>query len=394
MSKELIDKIKSEFKRKFSSNPLLVSSPGRINLIGEHTDYNMGLVLPATINKYIIVALAESKKKNSEIYSLDFDETLKIDFNKLNKQEVGSWKNYLIGVVSGILNSGLQIENFNLIFGGNIPIGAGLSSSAALENGIVLGLNKLFNLGLSKNEIMNISIAAEHDFAGVDCGVMDQFANLNGKTGNAILLDCYDLSFQHIPLRLNEHQLLLINTNVKHQLSNSAYNKRKLECNTGLKILQNKYPQLKSLSNANIQQLNSVKEKLSLEVFKRCRFVIEENERVKSAKTALENHDWQSFGNLLFASHDGLSNLYEVSCVELDFLVEKAKENDSILGSRMIGGGFGGCTLNLIKKDATEKFVSMVDLEYQEKFGVSINPYSVTITNGTQIIPTEKEPFS
>ena len=386
MSKGLIEKIKNKFEQNFSLNPLLIKSPGRINLIGEHTDYNMGLVFPATIDKSIIIAIAESKKKISQIYSVYFDEYLEIDFNNLKKQETGSWKNYVIGVVSGILNSTDKIENFNLVFGGDIPIGAGLSSSAALENGIVYGLNELFNLGLSKNEIMDISIAAEHDFAGVECGVMDQFANLNGKEENAILLDCSDLSFQHIPIRSDNYQFLLINTNVKHQLANSAYNERKLECRTGSLAIQNKYPQLETLSQANLKQLNSVKDNLSTEVFKRCLYVIEENGRVKASKTAIEERDWQSFGDLLFASHKGLSKLFEVSCTELDFLVDLAKEDKSVLGSRMMGGGFGGCTINLIRKDAIEKIISQTNKEYQLKFGISISTYAVNITEGTRII--------
>lgn len=386
MNRELINKIKIEFEFRFTDSPLLVCSPARINLIGEHTDYNLGLVFPATIDKNIIVACAKSKKNISKIYSLDFNESLEIDFNNLKKQEAGSWKNYVIGVVSGILNRTKKIENFNLVFGGNIPIGAGLSSSAALENGIVYGLNELFNLGLSKNEMMEISIAAEHDFAGVDCGIMDQFVNLHGKKENAILLDCSDLSFQHIPLQLNDYKFTLINTNVKHQLSKSAYNQRKLECKTGLHILQNKYPQLNSLSEAKLEQLNSVKKKMSSEVFKRCWYVIEENNRVKASKTAIENNDWQSFGDLLFASHKGLTDLYEVSCPELDFLVNLAKNDSSVAGSRMMGGGFGGCTINLIRKDAIEGFISKTEKEYQNKFGISISTFAVNITDGIHLI--------
>ena len=386
MNKELINKIKTEFEYKFTQHPLLVRSPGRINLIGEHTDYNMGLVFPATIDKCIIIALAKSNKNISKIYSIDFNESLEIDFNNIGKQEVGSWKNYIIGVISGILNKSAKIENFNLVFGGNIPIGAGLSSSAALENGVVYGLNKLFNLGLNKSEIMNISIAAEHNFAGVNCGVMDQFSNLHGKSENAIFLDCYDLSFQYVSLQLDNYQFLLINTNVKHQLNNSPYNQRKLDCETGLQILQNKFPQLNSLSNTDLGQLNSVKEKLSTKVYNRCLYVIEENERVKSSKIALENNDLQSFGDLLFASHKGLSSLYEVSCPELDFLVDLAKKDTSVIGSRMMGGGFGGCTINLIKKDKIDNFINKAESEYQHKFGLSISTYPVNISDGTQII--------
>jgi len=386
MNKELINKIKTGFENRFAQNPLLVSSPARINLIGEHTDYNMGLVFPATIDTYIITALAKSNESVSNVYSIDFDEDLEIDFNKLEKQEAGSWKNYVIGVVSGLLDISSNLENFNLVFGGDIPIGAGLSSSAALENGIVYGLNELFGLGLSKNEMMDISIAAEHDFAGVNCGVMDQFSNLHGKSGHAILLDCSNLSFQHIPVKLDDYQLLLINTNVKHQLSGSPYNQRKLSCKTGLKVLQNEFPELNSLSEAGLGQLNLVKEKMSAEVYNRCLYVIEENRRVKSSKIALENKDWQSFGNLLFASHEGLSKLYEVSCPELDFLVDLAKQDTSVIGSRMMGGGFGGCTINIIEKGKVDDFIRKAGKAYKAKFGISISTYPVNISDGTRLV--------
>ncbi len=386
MNKELLNKIKAEFENRFPQNPLLVSSPGRINLIGEHTDYNMGLVFPATIDKYIITALAKSNESISIVYSIDLDESLKIDFNNLEKQEAGSWKNYVIGVISGLMDKDANIENFNLVFGGDIPIGAGLSSSAALENGIVYGLNELFGLGLSKNEMMDISILAEHDFAGVNCGVMDQFSNLHGKSGHAILLDCSDLSFQHIPVQLDDYQLLLINTNVKHQLSDSPYNQRKLSCKTGLQVLQNEFPELGSLSNAGLGQLYSVKEKLSPEVYNRCLYVIEENGRVKFSKSALEKKDWLSFGDLLFASHEGLSKLYEVSCPELDFLVDLAKEEKSVIGSRMMGGGFGGCTINLIEKGKVDDFIRKAGKAYQHKFGKSISAYPVNISDGTRLV--------
>ena len=386
MEKELIIKVKAKFEQNFAQNPLLVQSPGRINLIGEHTDYNMGLVFPATIDKYIITALAKSEHYVSKIYSLDFNESLEIDFSNLEKLKGGTWKNYVIGIVFGLIEKGAKLKNFNIVFGGNIPIGAGLSSSAALENGIIYGLNKLFNLGLSKTEIMNIAIAAEHNFAGVNCGVMDQFSNLHGKSQNAILLDCSDLSFQHIPIQIDDYQFLLINTNVKHQLSNTAYNQRRLSCEAGFQVLQNQFTELRFLSEANLSQLNDVKEQLSQEIYNRCKYVIEENERVKSAKIAIENNDWQQFGNLLYETHEGLSKLYEVSCSELDFLVDLAKNDSSVIGSRMMGGGFGGCTLNLIEKDKLDDFISKAKLEYKQKYGFAISIYPVNITDGTKII--------
>ncbi len=387
MSEELIKNISDVFEEKFSRKPLIVLSPGRINLIGEHTDYNNGLVFPAAIDKYIVVALSKSDNDFSTVYSVDFEEYLKIDFNNLNKLHKGGWKNYVIGVVAGILETGKPLGNFDLIFGGDIPIGAGMSSSAALENGIVFGLNELFGLNLTPPEIMNISIDAEHNFAGTECGVMDQFSNLHGKEGNAILLDCSDLSYDYIPIIPEDYQFLLINTNVKRQLSNSPYNQRKKACKTGLETIRKQFPKVESLGKATATQLNSVKNKLSSEVYNRCMYVIEENERVKLSKEALQNNDWHRFGELLFASHRGLSELYEVSLPELDFLVGLAKEDPAVLGARMMGGGFGGCTINLIEKNSVNRFIEKVQEEYQLKFGLRPDFYEINITDGIKIYP-------
>ena len=278
----------------------------------------------------------------------------------MKKQEPGSWKNYVCGVVDELHKKGLKPGNFNLLFSGDIPLGAGLSSSAALENCVVFGLNNLFDLGLSKEEMILISMQAEHNFAGVKCGIMDQFASMNGEVGHAMFLDCRDLSYSQIPIHAEDYQLILINTNVKHQLADSDYNKRKEECQEGLTIIQNDFPQINSLCNAKLNQLEEVKQDMPKTIYKRCLYVIEENERVIASRLAIETIDWKKFGELLFASHDGLQNLYEVSCAELDFLVEKAKEHPDVIGSRMMGGGFGGCTLNLVKKENTTEFIDQV----------------------------------
>jgi len=386
MNTQLAEHIQSLFAKRFNQFPLLIASPGRINLIGEHTDYNDGFVFPASIDKYIIAAFSKSDDNLSHIYSIDFDEGVTIDLNNFEKQETGSWKNYVFGVIDELQKRGIKPGNFNLVFGGNIPLGAGLSSSAALENSIVFGLNELFSLGLSKEEKVLISLHAEHHFAGVKCGIMDQFSIMNGKAGNALFLDCRDLSCEAIPIQLEDYQFILINTNVKHQLAGSAYNKRKEECHEGLHILQSKYPQLQSLRDTNLEQLNALKEEMPPIIFKRCLYVIEENERVKAAKTAIQNKQWKNFGQLLFASHHGLQHLYEVSCPELDFLVEQAKNHGAVLGSRMMGGGFGGCTLNLIQNDGVEDFISKITKDYFREFNQSVSFYPVHIANGTHVI--------
>jgi len=388
MSKQLFENIKSAFEKRYKEQPILVASPGRINLIGEHTDYNKGFVLPASIDKYIVSALSRSDKEFSRVYSLDMDEEVDIDLQNLTKQEAGSWKNYVLGVINELHKKDKKPANFNLVFGGNIPIGAGLSSSAALENSVVFGLNKLFELGLSKEEMVLISMKAEHNFAGVKCGIMDQFSSMNGKAGHAFFLDCKDLSYEQIPIQLDDYQLVLINTNVKHKLADSAYNKRKGECIEGLAILQNKFPQLHSLRDADIEQLNVLKEEMPSFIYNRCLYVIEENERVKAAKTAIENKQWQIFGQLLFASHHGLQYLYEVSCEELDFLVEQAKDDEAVIGSRMMGGGFGGCTLNLIRNNGVREFTNGIAKEYYQQFNQSVAIYPVHISEGTRIVLT------
>ncbi len=386
MSKQLFEYIKSAFEKRYKEQPILIASPGRINLIGEHTDYNKGFVFPASIDKHIVCALSKSDKEFSQAYSIDMDEEMDIDLQNITKQEAGTWKNYVLGVINELHKRGKKPANFNLVFGGNIPIGAGLSSSAALENSIVFGLNKLFGLGLTKEEMVLISMKAEHNFAGVKCGIMDQFSSMNGKAGHALFLDCKDLSYEQVPIQLDDYQLVLINTNIKHKLADSAYNKRKEECNEGLAILQNKFPQLHSLRDADIEQLNSLKEEIPSVIYQRCLYVIEENKRVKAAKTAIENKQWQVFGQLLFASHHGLQYLYEVSCSELDFLVERAKKHKAVIGSRMMGGGFGGCTLNLIRKNGVGEFTNAIAKEYYQQFNQSVAIYPVHISDGTRIV--------
>lgn len=384
MKGKLANTVKNSFKEKFIGSPIMIASPGRINLIGEHLDYNNGFVFPAAIDKYIISALAKNNQDITRIYSIDMDEMFEIDLDKIEKQEVGSWKNYVAGILDGLQKLNIEIANFDLTFGGNIPIGAGLSSSAALENNIVFGLNKLFKLGLSKADMIQISLRAEHEFAGVKCGIMDQFSSMMGKQNMALYLNCDDLSFEYIPINLNDYELFLINSNVKHHLVDSAYNQRKEECDKGLKILQQKFPEIKALSNAGFDQLKSVKDILPVNIYNRCLYVIEENKRVLAAKASIKNNNWIGFGKLLYDSHLGLQHLYEVSCPELDFLVEFTKNDKTVIGSRMMGGGFGGCTLNLIQKGSITPFRERITVAYQERFNKTLDSYRINITDGTR----------
>mgnify|MGYP005990627451 CR=1 FL=1 len=373
--------IAQKFVDTFNKKPLLVFSPGRINLIGEHTDYNNGFVFPAAIDKGIYCAIEKSAKNYSTIIALDVKDEFTIDLNSVSKYSFGSWKNYVLGIINEIQNKGKSISNFNLVFSGDIPSGAGLSSSAALENSVVFGLNELFQLQLSKKEMINISQKAEHNFVGVNCGIMDQFASMFGEENSALLLDCKRLSYDKVELNLKGIEILLINTNVKHSLAESAYNDRRKTCERVASLLQKK-----ALREVDYKSLQTIKEKISEEDFQKALFVIEENQRVLNAKNAIDKNDITTLGSLLFESHKGLSHQYNVSCDELDYLVKLAKESSSVFGARMMGGGFGGCTINLVKLSEKEAFITTIKQQYFQQFNTNCSVYEVKLSNGTQIL--------
>ena len=381
MNKESIQTIQLKFTEEFGKKPTIIFSPGRINLIGEHTDYNNGFVFPAAIDKGIYLAIEKTEANFSTAIALDMNEQFEFNLNDLKPTQKGSWKNYILGVVSEIQQEEKIIENFNIVFKGDIPNGAGLSSSAALENSVVFGLNELFNLELTRQEMIYISQKAEHNFVGVKCGIMDQFASMFGKENEAILLDCKDLKRTYFQIDFKEYDILLINTNVKHNLSESAYNERRTVCEKIADLLK-----VDSLREVSLNHLDTIKEKILLEEYKKATYVIEENKRVIDASKALKNKDLISFGKLLYESHSGLQHQYNVSCTELDFLIENAKENKNILGARMMGGGFGGCTINIIKKESVKEFSNNIEEEFNQKFNSNCSFYSVKLSNGTHII--------
>tara|TARA_R110000868_G_scaffold98706_2_gene271779 strand:+ start:69614 stop:70762 length:1149 start_codon:yes stop_codon:yes gene_type:complete len=381
MKKKLIKKVKQNFKKLFKTKPLMVFSPGRINLIGEHTDYNEGFVFPAAINKGIVLAIQKSDHAYSHIVAMDKEEDHKFSLTEIEPIANGNWRNYILGVVSEIQERGIRLENFNLVFAGTIPGGAGMSSSAALENSIVYGLNEVFNLGLSQKEMILISQKAEHNFAGVKCGIMDQYASMFGVKKSALLLDCRTIEAQTFKIDFKSYKLLLINTNVKHELSESAYNDRRTVCENTSKKLH-----IPALRDASAKDLEGIKDSLSNEDYQKALYVIEENERVQLFATAIIDKDIKTLGELLYKSHEGLSTKYQVSCAELDFLVDKAKENSNILGARMMGGGFGGCTINLILKSEVKAFKKQIMKEFKSEFGKACSIYSVKLSDGTQTI--------
>jgi galactokinase len=381
MNTELISKITKEFAKNFTEEPMLIFSPGRINIIGEHTDYNEGFVFPAAIDKGIYAAIQKSTSDLCNVFAYNKNETYQFSLEKIQPLENGGWRNYILGVVSEIQKKGINLEPFNIVFGGDIPGGAGLSSSAALENSIVYGLNEIFNLGLTEKEMIFISQKAEHNYVGVKCGIMDQYASMFGQKNKALLLDCRKIEAIPFHLDFKEHELLLINTNVKHSLADSAYNNRRAVCENVASLLN-----VKALRDATEEGLLAIKDQISEEDYQKALFVVQENNRALAASEAMATNDIEKLGELIFDAHNGLQHQYKVSCDELDFLVDLAKECDDVIGSRMMGGGFGGCTINIVKKGKATAFVEKVAPLYKEKFNKECSPYSVNISEGTHKI--------
>ena len=398
--------IRSQFLNHFNYNAaLVVKSPGRINLIGEHIDYNHGFVLPAAIDKYIEVAIAKRTDGLIHMVAADLGETIIVPIHNLQPHAT-AWVNYIIGVVdqifnrmkatndefNGIENNSSIIETnlaagFDICIQGNIPLGAGLSSSAALESAVLFALNELYSLSLTKMQMALMAQQAEHKFAGVHCGLMDMFASLHGQKNKAILLDCDSLAFTYYPLALNDYRIVLFDTQIKHALATSEYNTRRLECERGLRIIQEKYPTVKTFRDISIEQVEetTTREK-SAKVYERCKYVVEEIQRVQLAVQDLAKGDMQAFGKKMFETHEGLSKLYEVSCPELDFLVEAVSNNENVLGARMMGGGFGGCTINIIKKTAVEEITKELTARYAQAMHKELSHYITSIEEGTHLV--------
>lgn len=374
------------FLRQFGTQPQVQSSsPGRINLIGEHTDYNDGFVLPGAIDKRISFSLAQNGHPDlCRVYSIDLDDSVEFSLNSLQKSVEGSWKNYAIGVAAELMVAGAKFEGFDAIFTGDVPLGAGLSSSAALECALATGLNTLFGLGFNQLEIIHISQMAEHHYAGVECGIMDQFASVMGKKDQVFLLDCRTKEYEHFSLNLEDYQLLLLDTCVEHSLADTAYNERRSQCEQGAATLKKWYPEVVNLRDVTLTQLQKHRADVPAIIYQRCLHVIEENDRVHQACRAISDKDIPRLGALLYQSHDSLSKGYEVSCPELDFLVDFTREREEIVGARMMGGGFGGCTLNLVNPNEKEAFIDAISAAYLAETGIPLKAYAVSLENGAQ----------
>lgn len=381
----MIAEITNKFKELFKSEPTIIRSPGRVNLIGEHTDYNEGFVLPAAINKEIFFAIAPNGTNTFRVYSFNLEEEAVFDLSRIQPSDI-SWANYLLGVIAQFQKANYQIKGFDLVYGGNIPIGAGVSSSAAVECGLAFALNHIFSLGAEKFSLVKMAQKAEHEYAGVMCGIMDQFASMFGKQNYAVKLDCRSLEYEYYHLNMDGYRIVLYDTQVKHSLASSEYNTRRKECERGVALLKKHYPEVNSLRDVTISMLEQHKDELDPVTFKRCSYVVNENNRVEEACRHLEAGDMRSFGKEMYASHEGLQHNYEVSCPELDFLVDLARGSEAVLGARMMGGGFGGCTINIVSVDGLEAFTKKVEEAYQAKFGVQPKTYIAEIVDGGSLV--------
>ncbi|WP_258103308.1 galactokinase [Marinoscillum sp. MHG1-6] len=385
MNSTIVEAVKEAFQEHFGQEPVLFNSPGRINLIGEHTDYNAGFVLPASVGQGIYFAVSPSGSDTGcSLVSLDFDERYDFDLSELKPLSQNSWQNYILGVVAEIQKAGKRVQGFNMVFSGDVPRGSGMSSSAALECGTCYALNTIFSLGFERVDMVKMSQLAEHNYAGVKCGIMDQFASMMGKADQVLLLDCQSLDYQYYPLQLEDYSLLLCNSNVSHNLASSEYNVRREQCESGVAVLQTKYPEIAFLRDASLEQLEEVKGDMDEVVYRRCKYVIEENERVISFTQALSNGDLTGAGNLLKVAQEGMRYEYEVTCPEIDFMADFANSRTDVLGARMMGGGFGGCTLNLIKKGSEDQFVEELSEAYQQKFNMQMTPIQVQLEDGSR----------
>lgn len=375
----------SIFIKKFSTKPLVVRSPGRVNLIGEHTDYNEGFVLPAAIDKAIYVATSKRNDTKIHLYAIQFDEDYEVALSDIAPSK--HWHTYILGVVNQLVIRGYQIGGFNMTIDGDVPLGAGLSSSAALESAVVFALNELFELGISRLEMTQIAQKAEQTYSGVMCGIMDMFASIMGKKNHVIRLDCRDLSYEYFPLELGDYKIVLFDTQVKHALAESAYNDRRSQCEEGVRILQQKHPDIVSLRNVTPAMLdNDFLKKAGQNVFNKCQYVVEENLRLLTGCELLQKNDIAGFGKKMNQTHLGLSKLYEVSCAELDLLAAWATEEPAIAGARMMGGGFGGCTINLIKENEIDGIFNRFSPKYHAATGKNLKMYVTSPQDGTNRI--------
>lgn len=381
---EIKARIQEKFKTLFGEEGKLFASAGRINLIGEHTDYNGGYVFPGAIDAGIVAEIKLNGSDKVHAFSLDYDEYVEFGLNEEDLPQQ-AWARYIFGVCRETLKRGGKVEGFDTVFAGDVPLGAGLSSSAALESTFAFAINYLFQNGIDKFDLAKIGQSTEHNYCGVKCGIMDQFASVFGKKGSLIRLNCKTLEYKYFPFDPKGYKLVLINSCVKHELASSAYNKRRQSCENTAAAIRKNHPEVEFLSDAKRVWLDEVRDQIPSEDFMRAEYVIGEVQRVLDVCDALERNDYETVGEMMYETHFGLSKLYEVSCEELDFLNKLARKCD-VTGSRVMGGGFGGCTINLVKEELYDTFIATAKEQFAAKFGHEPKVYDVVISDGARIL--------
>ena len=372
--------IANRYRELYGGEPLLVKSAGRVNLIGEHVDYNDGFVLPAAVDKAIYVAIGKRSDDQFNWHAYNLEHSFEGNAKHVQPVE-HNWPNYILGVVAQLQRAGFEVGGFNLVIGGDVPTGAGMSSSAAVECATAFGLNELFAFGIDKMTMVKMAQKAEHEFAGVMCGIMDQFASMMGKKGHVIKLDCRSLDYEYVPFDFDGIDIVLFDSKVKHSLASTEYNTRRQECEAGVSLIKQQYPHIKNLRDVTIEMVEQVLPG-TFKVYDRCKFVVEEIARLQAACEDLKAGSLEAFGQKMYATHEGLSKLYEVSCPELDFLAEAAKSEPAILGARMMGGGFGGCTINLVKHDEVDGVIERMTGLFEKQYGIKPGVYKSVIDDG------------
>ncbi len=382
----MIKELKKVFQQNFQTEPIIVRSPGRINIIGEHTDYNEGFVLPAAIDKAAYIAVSLRDDDEIHLVAMDLNENFSVNLKDLKPVGDVSWPNYILGSAAQFLKRGIQLPGFNAVLTSDVPMGAGLSSSAAVECATVFALNELLQTDIDRLTMVSMAQKAEHEYAGVMCGIMDQFASMMGKKDYVIKLDCRSLEYEYVPFKLEGFKVLLLNTSVKHSLASSEYNTRRKECETAVEWVKQNVEGINSLRNVSEEMLNKYVLPNDELIDKRSRYVVQEINRLLEGCNDLQRGDLAALGKKMFTTHEGLSEMYEVSCKELDWLVNKVKNNSNVIGSRMLGGGFGGCTINLVKETAIDELVANLKLAYEKEMELPLAYYVASIENGTELI--------
>lgn len=378
------DRLRRVFQQMHHEEPLIVRAPGRINLIGEHTDYNNGYVLPAAIDKSIYVAVSRRKDKLVHLHAAEYNENYIAEMQNLQQPKF-HWSSYVLGVIDQLQKRNYAITGFNIMIDGNVPVGAGMAASAAIECATVFALNELFELNIDKLEMVKIAQKAEQEFVGLRCGIMDMFSSMYGRKDNVIKLDCRSLEYEYVPFKQDGIKIVLLDTSIKHSLASSEYNLRRQQCEEGVALIKEHLPKVQSLRDVTIEMLDKYVAQNKV-VYNRCKFVVEENDRLLSACVDLQKNDITAFGKKMYATHKGLSKLYEVSCNELDIMVDLVKHNKTVIGSRMMGGGFGGCTINIVKEYAVEELIYNTRNAYREKTGMNLNAYVAVIEEGACLL--------